>query len=29
MIVHQVPLVSNGQKVKKGEILCDGHAIEN
>jgi DNA-directed RNA polymerase subunit beta len=29
MIVHQIPLVSNGQKVKKGDILCDGHAIEN
>ncbi|MFK7779638.1 MAG: DNA-directed RNA polymerase subunit beta [Candidatus Gracilibacteria bacterium] len=29
MIVHQTPLVSNGQKVKKGEVLCDGHACEN
>lgn len=29
MIVHQKPLVSSGQKFKKGDILCDGHAIEN
>jgi len=29
MIVHQKPLVSSGQKFKKGEILCDGHAVEN
>ena len=29
MILHQIPLVSNGQKVKKWDILCDGHAIEN
>lgn len=28
MIVHQKPLVSHGQKVKKGDVLCDGHAIE-
>jgi len=28
MIVHQKPLVSNGQKFKKGDILCDGHAVE-
>jgi DNA-directed RNA polymerase subunit beta len=29
MILHQKPLVSHGQKVKKGDVLCDGHAIEN
>jgi len=29
MIVHQIPLVSNGQKIKKGDILCDGHAVDN
>ncbi len=29
MILHQKPLVSHGQKVKKGDILCDGHAVEN
>lgn len=29
MIVHQTPLVSHGQKLKKGDVLCDGHAIEN
>ena len=29
MIVHQVPLVSHGEKVKKGDVLCDGHACEN
>jgi len=29
MIVSQNPLVSNGQKVKKGDILCDWHAIQN
>jgi len=28
MIVHQVPLVSHGQKVKKGDVLCDGHSCE-
>ncbi len=28
MIVHQKPLVSHGQKVKKGDVLCDWHAIE-
>jgi biotin carboxyl carrier protein len=28
MIVHQKPLVSRGQKVKKGDILCDGHSID-
>jgi biotin carboxyl carrier protein len=28
MIVHQTPLVSHGQKVKKGDTLCDGHACE-
>jgi len=28
MIVHQKPLVSNGQKFKKGDVLCDGHAID-
>jgi len=29
MIVHQKPLISSGQKFKKGDILCDGHAVEN
>lgn len=29
MIVHQQPLVSNGQKFSKGDILCDGHSIQN
>jgi DNA-directed RNA polymerase subunit beta len=29
MIVHQTPLVSHGQKVKKGDTLCDGHACQN
>jgi len=29
MILHQTPLVSHGQKFKKGEILVDGHAVEN
>jgi len=29
MIVHQTPLVSHGQKIKKGDTLCDGHACEN
>ena len=29
MIIHQKPLVSHGQKVKKGDVLVDGHAIEN
>jgi biotin carboxyl carrier protein len=28
MIVHQTPLVSHGQKIKKGDTLCDGHACE-
>lgn len=28
-IVHQKPLVSHGQKVKKWDVLCDGHSIEN
>jgi DNA-directed RNA polymerase subunit beta len=28
MIIHQKPLVSHGQKVKKGDVLVDGHAIE-
>jgi hypothetical protein len=28
MIVHQAPLVSNKQKVKKGDVLCDGHSCE-
>lgn len=28
MIVHQTPLVSNWQKVKAGDVLCDGHACE-
>ncbi len=28
MILHQTPLVSNGQKFKKWEILVDGHAVE-
>lgn len=29
MIVSQNPLVSTGQKVKKGDILCDWHSISN
>jgi DNA-directed RNA polymerase subunit beta len=29
MILHQKPLVSHGQKVKKGDVLCDGHAIKD
>ncbi|MDD3646178.1 MAG: DNA-directed RNA polymerase subunit beta [Candidatus Gracilibacteria bacterium] len=29
MIVHQKPLVSSGQKIKKGDLLCDGHSMEN
>ncbi|NDK08158.1 DNA-directed RNA polymerase subunit beta [Candidatus Gracilibacteria bacterium] len=29
MIVHQKPLVTSGQKIKKGDILCDGHSIDN
>lgn len=29
MIIHQIPLVSHGQKVKKWDVLCDGHAVEN
>ncbi len=28
MIVHQTPLVSHGQKIKKGDTLCDGHACD-
>lgn len=28
MIVHQQPIISHGQKIKKGDVLCDGHAIE-
>ena len=29
MILHQTPLVSHGQKFKKGDILVDGHSMEN
>lgn len=29
MNVHQKPLVSTWQKVKKGDVLCDWHAIDN
>jgi DNA-directed RNA polymerase subunit beta len=29
MIIHQHPLVSHGQKVKKGDVLVDGHSMEN
>ncbi|MFA5917005.1 MAG: DNA-directed RNA polymerase subunit beta [Candidatus Gracilibacteria bacterium] len=29
MIIHQKPLVSNGQKLIKGDLLCDGHSIDN
>ncbi len=28
MIIHQKPVVSHGQKIKKGDLLVDGHAIE-
>ena len=29
MIVHQKPVVSHGQAIKKWDVLCDGHAIDN
>jgi len=29
MIVHQKPVVSHGQQLVKGDVLCDGHAVEN
>lgn len=29
MIIHQKPLVSSGQKIKKGDLLCDWHSIDN
>jgi DNA-directed RNA polymerase subunit beta len=29
MILHQTPLVSHGQKFKKGDILVDGHSVED
>ena len=29
MIIHQKPLVSHWEKFKKGDILVDGHAVEN
>jgi DNA-directed RNA polymerase subunit beta len=29
MIVHQKPIVSHWQQVKKGDVLCDWHAIDN
>ncbi|MDD4151575.1 MAG: DNA-directed RNA polymerase subunit beta [Candidatus Gracilibacteria bacterium] len=29
MLVHQKPLVSHGQKIKEGDILVDGHSIDN
>jgi len=29
MLVHQKPIVSHGQEVKKWDVLCDGHSIEN
>ena len=29
MIVHQTPLVSHGQKLKKWDVLCDWHACQN
>lgn len=29
MLIHQKALVSHGQKVKKGDLLCDGQSIEN
>jgi DNA-directed RNA polymerase subunit beta len=28
MIIHQKPLVSHGQKVKKGDVLVDGHSVD-
>ncbi|PIE85363.1 DNA-directed RNA polymerase subunit beta [Candidatus Gracilibacteria bacterium] len=29
MIVNQKPLVSKGDKIKKGDLLTDGHSIDN
>ena len=29
MIVHQVPIISHGQKIKKWDVLCDGHSCQN
>ncbi len=29
MIVHQMPLVSHWQKIKKGNVLCDWHSCQN
>jgi len=29
MIVHQMPLVSHGQKIKKWDVLCDWHSCQN
>ncbi len=29
LVIHQRPLVSRGEKVKKGDVLADGQAIEN
>ncbi len=29
MIIHQTPLISSWQKVKKWDILCDWHSIDN
>ena len=29
MIIHQKPLISHGQKIKKGQVLVDGHSMEN
>lgn len=29
MIIHQKPLVSSGQKIKMGDLLCDWHSIDN
>ncbi len=29
LVIHQKPIVSHGQKLKKWDVLCDGHAIEN
>jgi hypothetical protein len=29
MIVYQKPLVSRGDKFKKGHLLCDAHAVDN
>ncbi len=29
MIIHQKPIVSHGQKIKKGDVLVDGHSVEN